>query len=147
MLELKGSIRVLCRIRPFVEKEQANLERDRKGNPIIPVQVKTMLWGVSCGGYAVGVRCGGYAVGGWLWGVGCKGYAVGGRLWGVGCGGYAVGGMLLGVSWGLRGGFCPTTNSYQGPEKNRRSGRVANRPPCKVWERAGRGYSLQAALS
>ena len=58
-----------------MEKEQANLERDRKGNPIIPVQVKTMLWGVSCGGYAVGVRCGGYAVGGMLWGVCCWGLA------------------------------------------------------------------------
>ncbi|KAF5842157.1 P-loop containing nucleoside triphosphate hydrolase protein [Dunaliella salina] len=38
VLELKGSIRVLCRIRPFVEKEQQNLEKDRRGNAIVPVQ-------------------------------------------------------------------------------------------------------------
>mmetsp|Transcript_536 Transcript_536/g.1389 ORF Transcript_536/g.1389 Transcript_536/m.1389 type:complete len:891 (-) Transcript_536:598-3270(-) len=38
VLELKGSIRVLCRIRPFLEKEQQNLEKDRRGNVIVPVQ-------------------------------------------------------------------------------------------------------------
>jgi len=43
VLELKGSIRVLCRIRPFLEKEQANLEVDKRGNPIIPVQVCACL--------------------------------------------------------------------------------------------------------
>lgn len=41
VLELKGSIRVLCRVRPLLQKERANLETGSNGEPVLPVKVSS----------------------------------------------------------------------------------------------------------
>jgi len=41
VLDLKGSIRVLCRVRPLLEKERFNLETGPDGQPVQPVKCTT----------------------------------------------------------------------------------------------------------
>lgn len=43
VLDLKGSIRVLCRVRPLLEKERFNLETGPDGQPVQPVKVRSSL--------------------------------------------------------------------------------------------------------